>query len=98
MYTTKSGDTWDVIAKEVYGSEYHADALMAANPEHIDTFRFSAGVVLKTPTVEDARAGTLPPSTSDGGSRLGARRPRLPPRDSPSGRSPGAPHPRSPRR
>ena len=37
MYTTKSGDTWDVIAKEVYGSEYHADALMAANPEHIDT-------------------------------------------------------------
>ena len=61
MYTTKSGDTWDVIAKEVYGSEYHADALMAANPEHIDTFRFSAGVVLKTPTVEDARAGTLPP-------------------------------------
>ena len=24
MYTTKSGDTWDVIAKEVYGSEYHA--------------------------------------------------------------------------
>ena len=60
MYTTKSGDTWDVIAKEVYGSEYHADALMAANPEHIDTFRFSAGVVLKTPTVEDARAGTLP--------------------------------------
>ena len=39
----------------------HADALMAANPEHIDTFRFSAGVVLKTPTVEDARAGTLPP-------------------------------------
>ena len=52
MYTTKSGDTWDVIAKEVYGSEYHADALMAANPEHIDTFRFSAG---------DARAGTLPP-------------------------------------
>lgn len=47
----------DVIAKEVYGSEYHADALMAANPEHIDTFRFSAGVVLKTPTVEDARAG-----------------------------------------
>ena len=31
MYTTKSGDTWDVIAKEVYGSEYHADALMAAN-------------------------------------------------------------------
>ena len=35
MYTTKSGDTWDVIAKEVYGSEYHADVLMAANPQEI---------------------------------------------------------------
>lgn len=60
-YTTKSGDTWDVIAKEVYGDEYHADALMAANPKYIDTFRFSSGVVLNTPEVADARAGTLPP-------------------------------------
>ena len=46
MYTTKSGDTWDVIAKEVYGSEYHADVLMAANPQEIDTFIFNAGVEL----------------------------------------------------
>ena len=43
MYTTKSGDTWDVIAKEVYGSEYHADVLMAANPQEIDTFIFNPG-------------------------------------------------------
>lgn len=49
MYTTKSGDTWDVIAKEVYGSEYHADVLMAANPQEIDTFIFDAGVELNTP-------------------------------------------------
>ena len=35
MYTTKSGDTWDVIAKEVYGSEYHADALMAADRKSV---------------------------------------------------------------
>ena len=48
-YTTKSGDTWDVIAKQVYGSEYHADILMAANPQQIDTFLFEAGVVLATP-------------------------------------------------
>lgn len=60
-YTTKSGDTWDVIAKEVYGSEYHADALMAANPQHIGTYRFASGVALTTPEVKDARAGTLPP-------------------------------------
>ena len=53
-YITKSGDTWDVIAKEVYGSEYHADVLMAANREHISTFIFSEGV-------EEKRDGSLPP-------------------------------------
>lgn len=60
-YRTKSGDTWDTIAKEVYGDEYHAGALMAANHEHINTFIFSAGVVLNTPAAEEERAGTLPP-------------------------------------
>ena len=43
-YITKSGDTWDTIAKEVYGSEYNADALMVANREHIGTYQFGAGV------------------------------------------------------
>lgn len=61
MYKTKSGDTWDTIARAVYGSEYRADVLMAANPQHIDTFFFSAGVELNTPAVEEERAGTLPP-------------------------------------
>ena len=55
MYTTKSGDTWDVIAKEVYGSEYHADVLMAANPQEIDTFIFN------TPALEEERDGLMPP-------------------------------------
>ena len=61
MYTTKSGDTWDVIAKEVYGSEYHADVLMAANPQEIDTFIFSAGVELNTPALKEERDGLMPP-------------------------------------
>ena len=43
-YITKSGDTWDAIAKAVYGSEYRADALMEANRAHIGTFVFQAGV------------------------------------------------------
>ncbi len=60
-YITKSGDTWDVIAKEVYGSEYHADVLMAANREHISTFIFSEGVELNTPDLEEKRDGSLPP-------------------------------------
>ena len=58
---TKSGDTGDKIAKEVYGSEYHADVLMAANAAHIETFIFQAGVELSTPALEEERNGLLPP-------------------------------------
>lgn len=61
MYTTKSSDTWDAIAKAVYGSEYHADLLMEANREHIETFVFSAGVTLNTPALPEERDGQLPP-------------------------------------
>lgn len=60
-YITKSGDTWDMIAKKVYGSEYHADILMAANAAHIETFIFQAGVELSTPALEEERNGLLPP-------------------------------------
>ena len=60
-YITKRGDTWDMIAKEVYGSEYHADVLMAANAAHIETFIFQAGVELSTPALEEERNGLLPP-------------------------------------
>lgn len=60
-YLTKSGDTWDIIAKEVYGNEYMAGALMAANPKQIGTFMFSSGVELTTPEVETERDGNLPP-------------------------------------
>lgn len=60
-YITKSGDKWDMIAKEVYGSEYHADVLMAANAAHIETFIFQAGVELSTPALEEERNGLLPP-------------------------------------
>ena len=63
VYTTQSGDTWDVIAKKLYESEYYADVLMAANPAYIDTFSFSAGVKLTAPDVEasDDDDGSLPP-------------------------------------
>lgn len=60
-YITKSGDTWDKIAREVYGSEYHADVLMAANHPHIETFIFSAGVELSVPALQVEMGGNLPP-------------------------------------
>jgi len=60
-YTTKAGDTWDSIAAQVYGSEYHADLLMAANRKYIATYRFDAGTNLDVPTLQEKRDGLLPP-------------------------------------
>lgn len=42
-YITVSADTWDRIAKEVYGSENYTSFLMANNQDKIDVFVFPAG-------------------------------------------------------
>lgn len=42
-YITVSGDTWDRIAKEVYGSENYTSFLMTNNQDKIDVFVFPAG-------------------------------------------------------
>ena len=41
-YTTKSGDTWDLIALNVYGSELKADWLMQIYPYRPVRFRHGA--------------------------------------------------------
>ena len=56
-YTTVSGDLWDKIAKEVYGSESYTSFLMGNNQQFIDIFVFPAGIVL---TIED-----LPETTEE---------------------------------
>ena len=61
MYVTRSGDTWDIIAKEVYGDELRADVLMKANRKHIATFFFESGLELATPDLLEERDGSLPP-------------------------------------
>lgn len=63
-YTTVSLDTWDVIAKKLYGTEVLMDRLIRANLEHRKTVFFSAGVVLKVPDVDTGSAElaeNLPP-------------------------------------
>lgn len=50
VYKTKSGDVWDAIAKEVYGSESYTSFLMANNQQHLDYFIFPDGIKL---TIED---------------------------------------------
>lgn len=47
VYVTKSGDTWDRIAKEMYGSEIHTSFLMSNNQQHLKYFVFPEGVELE---------------------------------------------------
>ena len=46
-YRTKSGDTWDIIAREVYGDEVHLSFLMKNNGELLNYFMFPSGIVIK---------------------------------------------------
>lgn len=60
-YTTISGDAWDMIAKEQLGGERYTSLLMQANPEHLNTVVFSAGVSLVLPEVTTPILESLPP-------------------------------------
>nr|DAQ92515.1 MAG TPA: baseplate wedge protein [Caudoviricetes sp.] len=60
-YTTVSGDTWDLIALKVYGSELKADWLMQNNLGLIHITRFDSGVALSTPELPEEKSGDLPP-------------------------------------
>ena len=55
-YTTILGDTWDIIAKNVYGDEYMADKLMDANRDLLNNFVFSEGVEINCPELKTAVA------------------------------------------
>lgn len=46
-YITKSGDTWDMIAKEVYGNELYTSFLMENNHNVINYYVFPDGIELK---------------------------------------------------
>lgn len=59
-YLTVLGDTWDLISYKVYGTEYNLIDLMKANPEHLRTVVFSAGVRIICPDIEDD-VSNLPP-------------------------------------
>ena len=60
MYTTIDGDTWDMIAKKVYGEEKKADFLMKNNKELLDILVFQSGVVLETPPLPIEKSVLLP--------------------------------------
>ena len=57
-YTTRRGDTWDLIAYQVYGSEQYAGFLMQHNFPLLDVFIFDAGTVLNTPPLPETGQST----------------------------------------
>lgn len=59
-YTTVSGDVWDVIAKEVYGSESYTSFLMSNNQKYINYFIFPAGIVLDIVDLPEEDENNLP--------------------------------------
>lgn len=59
-YRSIQGDTWDMIAKKVYGAERHVDYLMQNNFSLLDYFIFPAGVIVKTPDLPDDIPDDLP--------------------------------------
>lgn len=59
-YRTIQGDTWDIIAKKVYGEERCLDYLMEHNFPLLDYFIFPAGIELQTPDLPNRQPDDLP--------------------------------------
>lgn len=61
-YTTRSGDTWDLIAYAQLGSCRYVNLLIEANQNYIDTAIFSAGTILTLPEITaEIKTENLPP-------------------------------------
>lgn len=52
-YITIQGQTWDMIALDVYGSELYADILMKNNVKLLDYYVFPQGIIINVPDLPD---------------------------------------------
>lgn len=59
-YETVQGDTWDMIAKKVYGEEKYAGYLMESNRLLLDYMIFPGGVVFSIPELTEEQDADLP--------------------------------------
>jgi phage tail protein X len=67
LYTTRSGDTWDILAMDFYGDEHLAGFLQQANPTLLDYLFFPSGLTIIVPqTPVTATAQPKPPWQRDG--------------------------------
>ena len=60
-YKTISGDTWDLIAYKILGSEVYVEELLNANQEYKDFIVFPANINLIVPEITVPTVSTLPP-------------------------------------
>ena len=60
QYTTVQGDTWDIIAKKVYGAEKYAGYLMEHNRLLLEYMIFPSGVILDIPEPTEETDKDLP--------------------------------------
>lgn len=54
-YTTKNGDTFDLIAYNELGSCKYVEKLINANRKYVDVYIFDAGTELIIPDIDDEK-------------------------------------------
>lgn len=67
--TTRQGDTWDILAYRIYGSELYTDQLIKANYDYRNIVIFGAGVELTAPDIDTELSkieDNLPPWKQEG--------------------------------
>lgn len=53
-YTTIQGDTWDLIAFKLWGSEHLFPLLVEENQKYKDVYIFSGNITLSVPEIDTA--------------------------------------------
>ena len=61
IYTTKSGDMWDMIALKVLGNEMHMSELIENNYKYRNVMIFEAGIKLNITEISTQKVKNLPP-------------------------------------
>ena len=65
VYTTKQGDTWDIISYKAYGDCKYIGLLMQNNFNLLDTFIFSSGIEVVIPALPEEENGSIPDWRND---------------------------------
>lgn len=58
-YTTREGDSFDLLALRYYDEEKMAHHIIQANPDYADVIIFDGGVKLVIPVVEETESTEL---------------------------------------